>query len=66
LGNCSRLAGIDTLRADPRLKALQGLIEEAIMKARELRPDAHKCEIWLENQLIAKLNDEGRFETVER
>jgi hypothetical protein len=36
--------------------------EEAIMKARELRPDAHKCELWLGDQMIAKINEQGRLE----
>jgi hypothetical protein len=38
--------------------------EEAILKARELRPDAHKCEVWLGNQLVAKINSSGRLERV--
>ncbi|HEX3423812.1 MAG TPA: hypothetical protein VHS33_10485 [Sphingomicrobium sp.] len=36
--------------------------EEAILKARELKPDAHRCELWLQNDLIAKLNDAGHFD----
>jgi hypothetical protein len=36
--------------------------EEAIVKARELRPDAHKCEIWLKSRLVAKLNALGVLE----
>lgn len=39
--------------------------EEAVLKARELRPDAHKCEIWLKNRLVAKINHSGRLEPVE-
>jgi hypothetical protein len=39
--------------------------EEAVQKARELRPEAHRCEIWLKTQLVAKLTDEGRFERIE-
>jgi hypothetical protein len=37
---------------------------EALVKAREWRPNAHRCEIWLGRQLIAKLNAEGRLERV--
>jgi hypothetical protein len=36
--------------------------EEAITKARALRPDAHRCEIWLKTKLVAKLNHQGHFE----
>ena len=36
--------------------------DEAIATARKLRPDAHKCEIWQQTRLVAKLNDQGRFE----
>jgi hypothetical protein len=36
--------------------------EAAIVKARELRPDAHKCEIWLKSRLVAKLNALGVLE----
>ena len=36
--------------------------EEAVARAREMRPAAHKCEIWQKNRLIAKLNSSGRFE----
>ena len=39
--------------------------EEAVLKARELRPHAHKCEIWLKNRLVAKINRTGRLEAVE-
>lgn len=39
--------------------------EQAIAEARRLRPDAHKCEIWLKNRLVAKLNEVGRFERVD-
>ena len=39
--------------------------EEAIAKARELRPDAHRCEVWLKQRLVATLNDRGRFEFAE-
>ena len=36
--------------------------EDAIRKARELRPNAHRCEIWLKTRLVAKLNHEGQGE----
>jgi hypothetical protein len=36
--------------------------EEAIAEARRLRADAHRCEIWLRNRLVARLNDKGLFE----
>jgi hypothetical protein len=39
-----------------------GTDEEAIRKARALRPDAHRCEIWLKTKLVAKLNHQGHFE----
>lgn len=35
--------------------------EEAIAKARALRPEAHRCEIWLKSRLAARLNEAGRF-----
>ena len=38
--------------------------EEAISKAREMRADAQKCEVWLGNQLVAKINSSGRLELV--
>lgn len=36
--------------------------DEALARARALRPDAHKCEVWLKNRLVAKLNAGGRLE----
>jgi hypothetical protein len=36
--------------------------EDAMEQARKLRPDAHRCEIWLENRLVATLNTDGEFE----
>ena len=39
--------------------------EEAITKAREMRPDAHRCEVWLKSSLVAKLSSDGRSERVE-
>ena len=39
--------------------------EEAVLKARELRPDGHKCEIWLKNRLVAKIDSTGRLEPIE-
>ena len=39
-------------------------IDEAIAKVRELRPHAHRCEIWLKKDLVARLSESGRFELV--
>jgi hypothetical protein len=36
----------------------------AVTQARKIRPDSHRCEIWIGNRLIAKLNAEGRLERV--
>jgi hypothetical protein len=36
--------------------------ENAIAEARKLWPDAHRCEIWLESRLVAKLSPDGHFE----
>jgi len=36
--------------------------DEALAKTRALRPDAHQCELWLKNRLVAKLNAGGRLE----
>lgn len=36
----------------------------AICVARDLRPDAQKCEIWLKDRLVAKLNMRAWFERV--
>jgi len=36
--------------------------DDAIAKVRELKPDLYRCEIWLKNRLVARLNPEGRFE----
>lgn len=38
--------------------------EQAIDAARKLRPDAHRCEIWLKSRLVAKLNAHGAFERI--
>ena len=38
--------------------------EDAIATARALRPDAHRCEVWRKDRLVARLTDEGRFEPV--
>jgi hypothetical protein len=35
---------------------------QALAKARESRPDAHRCEIWLKDRLIARLSNDGRLE----
>jgi hypothetical protein len=37
-------------------------VEEAISKARKLRPDPHRCEVWRQERLVARLNEQGRFE----
>ena len=37
--------------------------DEALAKARELRPNAQKCEIWRKDRLIAKLSASGRLES---
>lgn len=36
--------------------------EEAIRRARELKPNVQRCEIWLKDRLVARLNADGRFE----
>ena len=36
--------------------------DQAVAEARKLRPDAHKCEVWLKSRLVAKLNSDGAFE----
>jgi hypothetical protein len=38
--------------------------DDAVVVARRLRPDAHRCEIWLKSRLVAKLNADGAFERV--
>ena len=38
--------------------------EDAIAKARNLKPGAHRCEIWLGQRLVAKLSEVGRFERI--
>ena len=37
----------------------------AIAQARLLKPDAHKCEVWLQKRLVAKLSPEGRLERID-
>jgi hypothetical protein len=39
--------------------------EEAIKKARDLKPHARRCEVWLQSQLISKLDSAGEFEQVQ-
>lgn len=39
--------------------------EEVVLKAREIRPVAHKCEVWLKDRLVAKISSSGRLEPVE-
>ena len=36
--------------------------DEAVTLAYKLRPEAHKCEVWCEGRLVAKLNENGSFE----
>jgi len=36
--------------------------DAAIAEARKVRPDAQRCELWLKNELVAKLNGKGYFE----
>jgi hypothetical protein len=38
--------------------------EEAIQKALELNPRAHKCELWQRTRLVARLNSPGELEMV--
>ena len=35
--------------------------DDALVTARGLRPDAHRCEVWQKDRLVAKLTDQGRF-----
>ena len=42
-----------------------GTDEQAVERACELRPDAHKCELWEKNRLVARLNPEGRLERID-
>jgi hypothetical protein len=36
--------------------------DEAIAQAHQMRPDAHKCEVWLKNRLVAKITSLGHLE----
>jgi hypothetical protein len=36
--------------------------DQAVANARELQPDAHKCEIWKKARLVAWLNSARYFE----
>jgi hypothetical protein len=36
--------------------------EEAVAEARKLRPDASKCEVWLKERLVAKLDSAGHLD----
>ena len=36
--------------------------EEAVLKARELKPNRRQCEIWHKDRLVGRLTFEGRFE----
>lgn len=37
--------------------------EDAIKRARVVRPGAHKCEIWLKSKLVAKVDHQGHLES---
>jgi hypothetical protein len=39
--------------------------DDAIARARELKPQAHSCEVWQKDRLVAKLSSAGRLERVE-
>ena len=39
--------------------------DDAIEHVRKLKPDAHKCEVWLKDRLVAKISSSGRLERVE-
>jgi hypothetical protein len=51
-----RIALADWLEADTD--------EEAVCQAREMRPEASRCEIWQKARLVAKLNSAGGFERI--
>ena len=36
--------------------------EEAVLKARELRPDGRQCEIWHKASFVGRVTFAGRFE----
>jgi len=38
--------------------------EEAMHRAREIRGDAHECEVWLKDRLVARLGADGRMQRV--
>jgi len=40
--------------------------DDALKQARELRADAQRCEVWLKDRLIGKINASGRLERVEQ
>jgi hypothetical protein len=63
--------------ADYRLRCLDGAgrigladwIEakddiEAISKARQLKPDAHSCEVWQKERLVARMSSTGQLERI--
>lgn len=39
--------------------------DEAISKARRFKDGALRCELWLKDRLVAKLNPAGRLELLE-
>lgn len=38
---------------------------DAFSKARQVRPDAHKCEVWQKDRLVAKLSAEGHSQRID-
>ena len=40
--------------------------DQAIAEAGKMRPKANRCEVWLNNRLVAKLNGFGELERVDR
>lgn len=38
--------------------------EEAVLKARDMKPDTHLREVWIQNRLIAKISPFDRLEGV--
>jgi hypothetical protein len=39
--------------------------DDAIAKARKLKPNANSCEVWQKGRLVAKLSSAGRLERVD-
>lgn len=36
----------------------------AVEQARKLKPDAHRCEVWRKDRLVAKINANGHLDLV--